>query len=368
MKILVALSFLLVLLIIWGGVHVLPAMGSKPGAQRIEEFKTSAQFDGEKQVFVNRIPDLIEKMRENFDLSTTIEWFKKGVNRAPSKALPELKPDLSEFLLPSDELKVIWFGHSSFILNLSGKIILVDPVFSNSASPISFMVKRFQPPVLKLEELPKIDFIVISHDHYDHLDMNSIKFFRDKSTEFLVPLGVGSHITSWGIEESRITEMDWWQSTIKQGVEFVATPSQHFSGRGLSDANKTLWASWVLRNEAHNVFFSGDTGYDIHFKAIGEKYGPFDVAFIENGQYNEKWRAVHVLPDEAVQAYFDLKAKRFFPVHWGMFVLALHEWNEPVRELFRLSEGKDVKILTPKLGEILKINDDYENQKWWSEI
>lgn len=296
------------------------------------------------------------------------KWlFERGA-RFPASILPEVKPDFAEFLKPSDRLKVIWFGHSTFLLNFSGKIILVDPVFSGNAAPFSFLVKRFQPAVAKLEDLPKIDYIVISHDHYDHLDMMTMKFFAAKENHFLTPLGVGSHLRRWGIDAKRITELDWWQDAKMDGVEFIATPAQHFSGRGMFDERKTLWASWVIRNSSHNIYFSGDSGYDTHFKAIGDKYGPFDLAFIENGQYYHKWRPVHVFPEESVQAYFDLKAKRFLPVHWGMFVLSLHSWREPIDTLLKLSREKGVNLITPKIGELISIDEAYRSTEWWTDL
>lgn len=348
---------------------MIPVFGSTPDNEQKDKFKKSPQFNQEIQQFFNRKPNVLDKMREDaFNLETMREWFCGGKDRAPESPLPEMKPDLAEFLKPSEDLKVIWFGHSTFLLNFSGKIILVDPVFSGSAAPFSFLVKRFQPPVLKLEELPKIDFIVISHDHYDHLDMETMKFFAKKENKFLTPLGVGSHLVGWGVQRSRITELDWWQQTSIDGIEFIATPAQHFSGRGVFDGNKTLWASWILRNASHNIYFSGDSGYDTHFKDIGDKYGPFDIAFLENGQYNEKWRAVHQLPEESVQAYFDLKAKRFFPVHWGMFVLAFHSWREPIDKLSELAKSRGVNTVTPKLGEIVTVNDNYRNIPWWSDL
>lgn len=348
---------------------MLPVFGSRPDQEQVEKFKTSPQYNHEEQRFVNRLPKVLEQMRKDaFNFATIKEWLFAGEARTPAKPLPEVKPDLTEFLKASDQVKVIWFGHSTFMLNFSGKIILVDPVFSGSASPVGFMVKRFQPPVLKLEELPPIDIVLISHDHYDHLDMETMKFFAKKNPKFIMPLGVGSHLRGWGVKSESITELDWWQSQTIDGVEFIATPAQHFSGRGVSDGNKTLWASWVIRNQQHNIYFSGDSGYDTHFKAIGDKYGPFDIAFIENGQYNQKWRAVHQLPEEAVQAYFDLRAKRFFPIHWGMFVLSLHSWRHPVDELRRLSKERGVNIVTPKLGEIVTVGEGYRNTEWWSEL
>lgn len=306
--------------------------------------------------------------RDGIKIGTLVDWFRPGKNRRPGFRLPEVQPDLEQFLKPSSHIKVIWFGHSSFLLNVHGKVILVDPVFAESASPFRNFVSRFQPPVLQLEELPTPDFIVISHDHYDHLDMKAIRHFAHKNIKFLTPLGVGSHLTHWGVDEKKIHELDWWESLQFDQLEFIATPAQHFSGRSPFSENKTLWASWVIRSEQHSIFFSGDSGYDTHFKEIGDKYGPFDLAFIENGQYNKSWRTVHSLPEDSVQAFFDLRAKKFFPIHWGMFVLAMHTWRDPVDQLLRLSQERGVPIVTPKLGELITLDEEYKNTEWWMNL
>ncbi len=345
------------------------AFGTRPGKEFDEKFKASSHYDTEEKIFLNRRPKLIKEMRkEAMSFGTFIEWFSKGIDRKPNSPLPEMKPDMKEFLEPSEDMKVVWFGHSTFLLNLDGKIILVDPVFSGSAAPFSFMVKRFQKPALELSELPKIDYIVISHDHYDHLDMESMKFFKDKEVKFITPLGVSSHLIGWGVDSSKITELDWWQNFQVDDLEFIATPAQHFSGRDGIHENETLWASWVIKNKKHNLYFSGDSGYDTHFKDIGDKFGPFDIAFIESGQYNPKWKAVHLLPEESVQAYFDLKAKRYFPVHWGMFVLSFHTWYEPIVKLQEAAKSKGVNLVSPKLGQTILVNDSYKNEAWWETL
>ena len=345
------------------------AFGEKPGEQEVEEFKKSVNFDKENKIFLNRDKDAFKRMNDrNINLSSIFDFFKKRVDAKPTGPMPEVKPDLENFLKIEEDLKVIWFGHSSFLLNLRGKIVLVDPVFSESASPVSFLIKRFQPPVLKLEELPKVDYVLISHDHYDHLDMESIKFFKDKSAQFITPLGVGSHLQKWGIDASRITQRDWWQETNFEDIKFIATPAQHFSGRGLFDRNCTQWASWVIQSSEHNIYFSGDSGFDSHFKDIGEMYGPFDVAFIESGQYNEKWPEVHMLPKEAVQAYKDLKAKRYFPVHWGMFILSFHTWFDPMDQLFELAKDDEINLVVPRIGQIVNIEEDFINDYWWKDM
>ncbi|MCB0419717.1 MAG: MBL fold metallo-hydrolase [Bdellovibrionales bacterium] len=333
-----------------------------------DRFKSLSYYNADKHIFHNRIPDALKQMRrEIFSWGTFLEAFGQGQNRAPKVKLPEVRPNLEEFTSTDTELKVIWFGHSSFLLNISGKFVLVDPVFSESASPWSFMVRRFQPPVLKLEELPKVDFVLISHDHYDHLDMKSVKFFKDLDVTFVTPLGVGSHLRGWGIPEAKIVEKGWWESLELNGLTFTATPAQHFSGRGVFDDSKTLWASWVIKSLKHSVYFSGDSGYDVHFKEIGEKLGPFDIAFLECGQYNKKWREVHMFPEDAIQAYKDLNTKKLFPVHWGMFELSFHPWMEPAERISHLASTEDIPLIIPKLGEIVDLSSTYELVPWWKD-
>ena len=343
-------------------------LGSRPSAADKAAFTSSSQYNQLSGLFENRRPNIIAELNNN-EMSWKLikDWLFGGKDRAPESKLPEVKPDMAEFLQISDELKVIWFGHSSFLLNMAGTLILVDPVFSNNASPLSFMVKRFQKPVLALHELPPIDVIVISHDHYDHLDKASIKHFIDKQTRFITPLGVGAHLRGWGIADERILERDWWQSASIDGVTFTATPAQHFSGRDGLHSNETLWASWVMQSQSHNIYFSGDSGYDTHFKTIGEKYGPFDVAFIESGQYNQNWRAVHMLPEESIAAFKDLNAKNYFPVHWGMFDLSMHTWAEPIERISALAASNNINLLAPRLGQVVNVNKPHSLQHWWKQ-
>ncbi len=343
-------------------------LGKSPRENDLTRIKASANYNPEKGRFVNRKTQPISEVKKrNINWKVIKEWFTPGIDRVPANKLPELKPDLTAFLEPSKDLKTIWFGHSSFLMNMGGNIILVDPVFSEAASPIKSFVKRFQKPILELEELPEINYILISHDHYDHLDMKSIKFFMDKDVTFVTPLGVGSHLKKWGIPENRIIEKDWWQTANFDSISFTATPAHHFSGRNGLDANATLWASWVIKNDDHNVYFSGDSGYDTHFKDIGTKYGPFDVAFIESGQYNENWQDVHMLPSEGVQAFKDLKAEKYFPIHWGMFELSLHTWYDPIKQLYQYSKSESFELLAPKIGQIVNIDYPDTNEIWWEQ-
>lgn len=345
--------------------------GHVPDENHREILKKSKQYNAETEQFENRQRELHRKMNEeNFNATTLPDTLSKWWNNkagVPDRPLPSLKPDFKKFLQPSDDFKVIWFGHSTFMVRLNNKTILVDPIFSKSAFPLGFIANRFQAPAATLEQLPEIDYILISHDHFDHLDMKSIKFFRGTKTKFVLPLGLSSHLFHWGITRDRMTELDWWEEFEVEGLKFVCTPSQHFSGRDLFHSNKTLWASWVIQAREHKLFFSGDSGYDIHFKQIGEKYGPFKVAFMETGQYNKLWQAIHMLPEEGAKAFLDLGANYYFPVHWGMFELSIHSWFEPIQEIQRLSKELNFDLLVPRFGEVVSSEklEERKIESWW---
>jgi L-ascorbate metabolism protein UlaG (beta-lactamase superfamily) len=358
-------KFLLLISIIV--LHKCSAFGKEPFGSHLENIQKSSNYDKNRDQFVNRRPDILEKMHERQNLFfLTFKYLFGGSDFSrPSEKLPELKPNMEKFLEQSTGMKFIWFGHSTFLVNIDGKILLFDPIFSSSAAPISIMIKRFQDAVIQLNELPNIDYIIISHDHYDHLDMETVHFFKDKKTKFLTPLGVGSHLKEWGIQEERISEFDWWETKIVDGLKLVSTPAQHFSGRKGTNGNKTLWGSWIVIGKNQRFYFSGDSGYDVHFKTIGDSYGPFDVTFIENGQYNEEWREVHVLPQETAQAFLDLKGKKLVPVHWGMFDLSLHSWYEPIEKLEEQTKLKNIDLLTPKFGQIVNTKEENVFEKWW---
>lgn len=328
---------------------------------------TQTNYSIESGEFIN-LPSKTNKAKE-MSFTETLSIMKKifldKATRAPQAKLPEVKPDLADFLKRSDYLKFIWLGHSSILMNLDNRTILIDPVLGKSASPFDFLVTRFQAPVLKVDELPMIDTIIISHDHYDHLDKSTIKYFVNKATRFIVPLGVGKHLTDWGIQPSRITELNWGETITQNEISFTATPAQHFSGRSLFDRNETLWASWVIAGKEDKIFFSGDSGYGDHFKEIGKRYGPFDIAFIENGQYNERWPDVHMQPEETLQAQIDVDAKFLVPIHWGMFDLSLHHWAEPIERTYKIAKAWDIPIITPRLGEIVNTGKPFQNKPWW---
>ncbi len=336
------------------------SFGSSPGIKELGNIADSPNYDKENERFINRRQDDIDSAWKEVQTFGMAKEFLFGGEdlRTPDEYLPQVKPDILEFTKDNDKLKFIWFGHSSLMVRIGDKNILLDPVFSKYASPVYLVNGRFQPPALELEELPEIDYIVISHDHYDHLDMPTIKFFKDKRTKFLTPLAVGSHLRGWGIDSSRITELNWWQDIKFGDINFTCTPSQHFSGRGFK-RNPTLWASWVISNGQYNIYFSGDSGYDTHFKEIGDKLGPFDVAFIENGQYNERWKLIHMIPEHSAQAAIDLKARQMMPIHWGMFNLALHSWYRPAVDIREQADKFNIDLLTPICANLVKISNSY---------
>jgi L-ascorbate metabolism protein UlaG (beta-lactamase superfamily) len=316
--------------------------------------------------FQNQLPDKGPDTMGFLEKLSVMKEFFLGKNLGPGSRLPEVKPDLAEFILPSMSLKFIWLGHSSLLLNIHSQIILIDPVFHNAA-PLSFLVKRFQDPVIPLSQLPEIHTIVISHDHYDHLDRKTIEHFKKLKTKFITPVRVGDHLQEWGIPRERITELAWQESHLLNGVTFRATPAQHFSGRSLFDRYTTLWASWIIEGDGEKIYYSGDSGYGPHFKEIGDKYGPFDYAFLENGQYNTLWPDVHMQPEETVQAHFDLNAEVLIPVHWGMFSLAFHEWSEPVRRIHALASAWHIPLIAPRLGEVVS-SKNHPRYLWWESV
>lgn len=264
--------------------------------------------------------------------------------------------------------RLVWFGHSAFLLQMDGKNILLDPMFGEVPAPAPFLgKKRFsaQLPII-VEKLPVIDVVIFSHDHYDHLDYGSVLALKDKVKQFITPLGVGSHLEKWGVPSNHIQELDWWQETNVEDITFACTPAQHFSGRGLTDRGSTLWSSWVIKASDENLFFSGDSGYGDHFKDIGNAYGPFDFAMLECGQYNELWHAIHMMPEETAQAGIDLKAKKAMPIHWGAFKLAMHPWTEPVERVSAKAKELQLPLVTPKIGvPIVLGNEEQSSSKWW---
>jgi len=255
------------------------------------------------------------------------------------------------------------------LLKMRGKFWLTDPVFAERASPFSWAgPKRFHQPPIRLEELPPLEAVILSHNHYDHLDHKAVVQLADKTRYFLAPLGVGDILVKWGVDASKVRQLDWWQGTEVDGIRFVATPAQHFSGRGLFDANQTLWCSWVMIDGTRRIFFSGDTGYFDGFKRIGEQYGPFDLTLMETGAYNVDWPHVHMQPEQTLQAHIDLRGRWLLPIHNGTFDLAFHAWHEPFDRIMALAWERNVSITTPPMGQAFSLNQPERGYAWWLEV
>ncbi|WOB06806.1 MBL fold metallo-hydrolase [Piscinibacter gummiphilus] len=262
---------------------------------------------------------------------------------------------------------LVRLGHSSHLLKLRGKYWLIDPVFGERVSPVGFIgPKRFHAPPLTLQELPPIEGLLLSHDHYDHLDVPTIEYLATKVQRYFVPLGVKARLLEMGVPAERVQEFDWWQATTHDGVQLTATPSQHFSGRTLTDRNTTLWASWVIQSGEQRLYYSGDSGYFPGFRQIGERFGGFDLALMENGAYDAYWPAVHMTPEETVQAFQDLRAKVLYSVHNSTFDLAFHTWQDPLNRLADLSAAKGLELATPEIGEVMTVGQPRVNKRWWA--
>lgn len=349
------------ILLIYIFFQLYPPFGGKTA---LSKKKQSKNFKGGK--FVNQIPTPIDM---NFRVLVSIlrDQLKKHPERKPAR---KLIPEHLDTIDVTDEQRgqITWFGHSAFLLQMNGKSILLDPMFGRSPSPIPAIgPQRFSDHLpANPEDLPPIDAVLISHDHYDHLDYDSIKKLAGKTTMFFVPLGLAAHLRRWGVKPKQITELDWWDEREFEGFNFVCTPSRHFSGRTLTDRFATLWCSWTIKAGTTSIFHSGDTGYGPHFKQIGDKYGPFDLTLMECGQYDPRWSTIHMFPEQTVAAHQDLRGKRMIPMHWGAFVLSLHGWTEPVKRALAAGKKEGAIIMTPKIGEVVHFKaKNYPTEQWW---
>ncbi|WP_236021397.1 MBL fold metallo-hydrolase [Algoriphagus oliviformis] len=363
MTLLTILVLLIVLVFLF--VQFSPQFGAAPDKSSQLRYEQLPYYTDGK--FSNLIPT-------NMDMSTgkairmLPEFFKNDPARRPDFEIPIEKRDSLELTGPVAATRLVWFGHSAFLLQIDGKTILIDPMLGEVPSPHPLLgKKRFSKELpIAIEKLPKIDLVMISHDHYDHLDYGSIQKLMGKTERFLVPLGVAAHFERWGVDKSAIQEFAWWEEAQIDSLRLAFTPSRHFSGRGLNDRFSTLWGSWVIQGAEENLYFSGDSGYGPHFSEIGEKYGPFDLAMMECGQYNENWADIHMAPEETAQAAADLNTKVFMPIHWGAFTLAMHTWTDPVERVQRKAEALDQAIVIPKIGSFIDLSSELKTREnWW---
>ncbi|MFS0491001.1 MBL fold metallo-hydrolase [Leadbetterella byssophila] len=356
MKLTLTLLLLLSLII-----YFAPFWGKSPQGERRERIKRSPNFIKGEFSYPIETPQLTNGATYG---SLLKEMLLGKSPEEPLKDIPAIKQDL--YQLP--EGSIVWFGHSSYLIKIQGKVFVIDPVLSDRVSPVPGLMKAYTgTTVYSPTDLPEIDYLIITHDHYDHLDYTSIKELKPKVKKVITGLGVGAHLEYWGYKPEIITELDWWEGiSLSENIQIAATPARHFSGRGFK-RNQTLWCSFVLDTPENKIFIGGDSGYGPHFKEIGEKFGPFDLAILENGQYNVAWQNIHTLPSEFPLVVQDLRAMKVLPVHSGKFTLARHAWYEPLEEVYKLIPSK--KLLTPLIGQTVPLADSSVSYRaWWREF
>ncbi len=339
--------------------------GSVPSGERQARIGRSPNFrDG---AFQNLLPT--EVMRPN---ASYLNWFRDNFRKSaevePTYLIPSVKTDLNA--LPDTGTVVVWFGHSSYLIHAGRVNILVDPVFSGYASPVPLFGKAFPGTnTYTSADMPPIDVLVLTHDHYDHLDYQTLLALRPTVGRVVVPLGVGAHLERWGYDPARISELDWNQAvTPAQGLTLTALPARHFSGRGIR-RGQTLWAAYVLNLGPERLFLGGDSGYDPYFRAIGEQYGPFDLALLECGQYGRDWPTIHIFPAEVAQVARDLNTRVVLPVHWAKFALAFHPWRDPIRQLTEaIGPAEPFTLTTPKIGQPVPLSGTLPQVRWWENV
>ena len=340
------------------------ALGGAVAGERLARVARSPQWrDG---AFRNRLPRVDgaggRAMREYL--------FGGSAFRTPDAPIPVVRRSGADYRTPpASGLRVTWLGHSTLLLEIDGRRVLIDPVWGERASPLTFLgPKRFYGPPLALDQLPAVDAVVISHDHYDHLDLPTVKALLARDVRWVVPLGVGAHLAAWGVPAARVTELDWWDSTAVAGLTLTATPARHFSGRSLDDAGRTLWAGWAVIGPTHRVFYSGDTALHDEFVEIGRRLGPFDLTMIEAGAYSALWADVHLGPEQAVLAHRLVRGDVMLPVHWGLFDLALHGWTEPIERVLAAADSQGVRAASPRPGDMVEPATLGRPTRWWPSV
>jgi L-ascorbate metabolism protein UlaG (beta-lactamase superfamily) len=336
--------------------------GTTPSGQRLAKIISSPQYTN--GAFQNPEPTEIT-LKDASMVKMMRAFLNKPQNTIPSIPPPTVHTNIRS-LTAGDKPQFVWFGHSSYYILSREAAILVDPVFSGHASPVSFFANAFPGTnIYGAADFDHIDILVLTHDHYDHLDYETIRALAPRVDKFVTALGVGAHLEYWGIDPEKIIELDLWESAEPvSGVSFTAAPGRHFSGR-LFRRNQTLWCSFVLQLGGHRLFLGGDSGYGAHFAEIGRRFGPFDLAFLESGQYGDNWPYIHMLPEQTVQAAREINTGVLLPVHWGKFCLSLHPWNEPIKRVVRAAAQARQPIVTPKIGEVLTLAEGYPQNEWW---
>jgi L-ascorbate metabolism protein UlaG (beta-lactamase superfamily) len=344
-----------------------PQFGAPMAGERLARAQANPQYrDGR---FVNLEP---EAPSDTSLIDYTMRQMSGNEVRVPPKPVPVLAVDKATLAAasPASGLRAFWIGHASTYVEIDGLRILMDPVFAERVSPLPVGPGRFHPPPIALADLPQIDAVLISHDHYDHLDMDTMRHLAQRGSKFYVPLGIGAHLERWGVPTAQIEEMEWWQERTVGSVRIVCTPTRHYSGRGLNNRSSTLWSSWSVIGPQHRFFYSGDTGYGKLFRDIGARLGPFDMTFIKIGAYGpgQAWIDIHMTPEQAVQVHRDVRGKRMFPVHWSTFNLAYHDWDEPIRRAAAEATRVGAELVTPRIGEMVDADQPFASTRWWEAV
>ncbi len=342
-----------------------PKFGKNPTGKRLADIKQSPNYREGQFQNIHPTPQI----SEGYSIAEVFFefFFKKSARRRPNNSIPSIKTDL--YKLPIDQDILVWFGHSSYFIQIDGKRILVDPVFSGNASPIPGTTKSFEgTDIYTSADFPLIDYLFITHDHYDHIDYETIIQLKGKVKKVICGLGVGAHFEYWGFSSDILIEKDWNEEiALDNGFTVFTAPARHFSGRGFKRC-RTLWMSYVLQTPTMKIYIGGDSGYDTHFAEIGNQYGPIDLAILDNGQYDDKWKYIHAMPNQVLQAAHDLKARRLLPVHSAKFALANHPWDEPLIKISELTANSNdpISLATPMIGELVFLKDAEQRfEKWW---
>lgn len=339
-------------------------IGIRPPASERDRFARSPQWRN------GRFRPALKRIDGSLATAAFRYFFNRNPYRAPQEAIPVLPVQRSDFdSVPAGGLRLTWLGHSTTILEIGGQRILIDPVWTERASGFSFAgPRRFFPPLIELSELPGLDLVVLSHDHYDHLDRDAVRTLAERGVPFVAPLGVGTILRRWGLPAHQVHELDWWDEIVFGGVTITATPARHFSSRGLRDHGQSLWSGFAFRSPEHRVYYSGDSAMQEEFVAIGERLGPFDISMIEVGAYNAIWADVHLGPEQAVRAHQLVRGGLLMPVHWGLFDLALHGWTEPIERTLVAAEAAGIRVVVPRPGESVEPARLRPLERWWPSL
>ncbi len=352
----------------WAMRDVPAALGRLPEGGRADRVRRSPQFDADAGAFRNPVPSSV--VVPGTARKVLRDMLVDGRKRRPAGPVPMGLPTPDGYRTGATGcLHVVWYGHASTLVEFDAGRVLFDPVFSERCSPSTLLgPRRLHPVPVTVRRLPVVSAIVISHDHYDHLDTPTVReLVRTQTAPFVVPLGIGSHLQRWGVPHSRIVELDWEESTRVSGLRLTATPARHFSGRGLA-RDRTLWSSWVVSDGNRRAFYAGDSGYFDGYATIGAQHGPFDVTLMPIGAYNAAWPDIHLNPEEAVAAHMDVRGELMIPVHWATFALAPHAWREPADRLWREAKARGVRIAVPRPGDRINIDDPPTVDGWWQQI